>query len=48
MSGHESDSEFFRLGVAMYGLAHHDHIVDTVRTISYFFVMFAKLISVQF
>ena len=48
MSAHESDVEFFRLGVAMYGLAHYDHIIDEVRTISYFFVMFAKLISVQF
>ena len=48
MSGHESDSKIFRLGAAMYGLPHYDHNVDAVRTISYFFVMFAKLISVQF
>ncbi|CAH3150759.1 unnamed protein product [Pocillopora meandrina] len=33
MSGYESDSEIFRLGAAMYGVAHSDHIVDAVRTI---------------
>ena len=37
MSGHESDSEIFRLGAAMYALAQYDHIVDAVRTITYFF-----------
>ena len=44
MSGHESDSEFFRLGAAMYGLAHYDHIVDAVRTISYFFLCLPSLL----
>ena len=32
MSGHESDSEIFRLGSARYVLAHYDHIVDAVKT----------------
>ena len=44
MSGHESNFEIFRLGAAMYGLAHYDHIVDAVRTISYFLC----LLSAQF
>lgn len=32
MSGHEYDSEIYRLGAAMYGLAHYEHIVEAVRT----------------
>lgn len=28
MSGDEDDSEMYRLGTAMYGLAHYDHIVE--------------------
>nr|XP_058946320.1 uncharacterized protein LOC131774326 isoform X2 [Pocillopora verrucosa] len=32
VSGHESDIEIFRLGAAMYGLAHYDHIVDANAT----------------
>ena len=44
MSGHESDSEIFRLGAAMYGLAHYDHIVDAVRTISYFLLCLLSLL----
>ena len=44
MSGHESDSEIFRLGAAMYGLAHYDHIVDAVRTISYFLLCLPSLL----
>ena len=31
MSGDEDDSEIYRLGTAMYGLAHYDHIVEAVR-----------------
>ena len=44
MSGHESDSERFRLGAAMYGLAHYDHIVDAVGTISYFLLCLLSLL----
>ena len=35
MSGHERDSEVYRLGSAMYGLAHYQHIVEAVRVFSY-------------
>lgn len=31
MSGDEYDSEIYRLGTAMYGLKHYDHIVEAVR-----------------
>jgi len=31
MTGDEYDSEIYRLGTAMYGLAHYDHIVEAVR-----------------
>ena len=31
MSGDEYDSEIYRLGTALYGLAHYDHIVEAVR-----------------
>ena len=48
MSGHESDSEFFRLGAAMYGLAHYNHIVDAVRTISYFLLCLLSLLVYNF
>ena len=48
MSGHESDGEFFRLGAAMYGLAHYDHIVDEVRTISYFLLCLLSLLEYNF
>ena len=48
MSEHESDSEFFGLGAAMYGLAHHNHIVDTVRTISYFLLCLLSLLVYNF
>ena len=48
MSEHESDSEFFGLGTAMYGLAHHNHIVDTVRTISYFLLCLLSLLVYNF
>ena len=44
MSGHESNFEIFRLGAAMYGLAHYDHIVDAVRTISYFLCLLSLLV----
>ena len=48
MSGHESDGEFFRPGAAMYGLAHYDHIVDAVRTISYFLLCLLSLLVYNF
>ena len=48
MSGHESDIEIFRLGAAMYGLAHYDHIVDAVRTISYFLLCLLSLLVYNF
>ena len=48
MSGHESDSEIFRLGVAMYSLAQYDHIVDTVRTTSYFLLCLLSLLVYNF
>ena len=44
MSGHESDSEIFRLGAVMYGLPHYDHNVDAVRTISYFLLCLLSLL----
>ena len=48
MSAHESGVEFFRPGVAMYGLAHYDHIVDEVRTISYFLLCLLSLLVYNF
>ena len=41
MSGDECDSEIYRLGAALYGLEHYDHIVEAVRKLfqSYFLVM---------
>ena len=48
MSGHESDIEIFRLGAAMYGLAHYGHIVDAVRTISYFLLCLLSLLVYNF
>ena len=48
MSGHESDSEIFRLGAAMYGLPHYDHNVDAVRTISYFLLCLLSLLVYNF
>ena len=48
MSAHESDSEFFRLVAAMYGLAHYNHIVDAVRTISYFLLCLLSLLVYNF
>ena len=48
MSGHESDSEIFRLGAAMYALAQYDHIVDTVRTTSYFLLCLLSLLVYNF
>ena len=48
MFGHESDSEFFRPGAAMYGLAHYNHIVDAVRTISYFLLCLLSLLVYNF
>ena len=48
MSGRESDSEIFRLGAATYGHAHSDHIVDAVRTISYFLLCLLSLLVYKF
>ena len=48
MSGRESDIEIFRLGAAMYGLAHYDHIFDAVRTISYFLLCLLSLLGYNF
>ncbi|CAH3156001.1 unnamed protein product [Pocillopora meandrina] len=48
MSGHESDNEFFRLGAAMYGLAHYNHIVDAVRTISYLLLCLLSVLVYNF
>ena len=36
ISGDESGANILRLGAALYGLAHHEHIVQAVSTYFYF------------
>ena len=36
ISGNESGANILRLGAALYGLAHHEHIVQAVSTYFYF------------
>ena len=35
MCGHEHESEIYRLGAALYGLGHYEHIVEAVRIYMY-------------